>query len=131
MFRKASRKLEMSLNITFGGCDHSCNPFLLSVWSIHSMDRPYAALIASADSSRKQISLHRSCLPTPRRYSRRPLPSESDGGSCFDLRAIMNQTPTKQNTISAQIILDCFVYQSDRNCTARMVQPKTYSRATM
>jgi hypothetical protein len=36
----------------------------------------------------------------------------------------MNQSPTKQNTISAEIVLDCFDYQSDRNCTARMVQPK-------
>ena len=32
--------------------------------------------------------------------------------------------PTKQNTISAEIALDCFEYQSDRNHTARMVQPK-------
>jgi|SRR5262245_13005104 hypothetical protein len=31
----------------------------------------------------------------------------------------MNQSPTKQNTISAEIVLDCFDYQSDRNCTAR------------
>ena len=37
--------------------------------------------------------------------------------------AIMIQTLTKQNTISAEIVLDCFDYQSDRNCTARMVQP--------
>jgi hypothetical protein len=35
--------------------------------------------------------------------------------------AIMNQSLTKQNTISAEIVLDCFDYQSDRNCTARMV----------
>jgi len=37
----------------------------------------------------------------------------------------MNQTLTKQNTISAEIMLDCFDYQSDRYCTARIVQPKT------
>ena len=37
----------------------------------------------------------------------------------------MNQSLTKQNTISAEIVLDCFDHQSDRNCTARMVQPKT------
>ena len=40
-------------------------------------------------------------------------------------KAIMNQSPTKQNIISAEVVLDCFDYQSDRNCTARMVQPKT------
>jgi hypothetical protein len=28
-------------------------------------------------------------------------------------------------------VLDCFDYQSDRNCTARMVQPKTYWETTM
>jgi hypothetical protein len=28
-------------------------------------------------------------------------------------------------------MLDCFDYQSDRNCTARMVQPKTYWETTM
>jgi hypothetical protein len=33
----------------------------------------------------------------------------------------MNQSLTKQNTISAEIVLDCFDYQSDRDCTARMV----------
>src|SRR5262249_43733375 len=43
----------------------------------------------------------------------------------------MNQSLTKQNTISAEIVLDCFDYQSDRNCTARMVQPKTQSETTM
>src|SRR5262249_17013844 len=43
----------------------------------------------------------------------------------------MNQTLTKQNTISAQIVLDCFDYQSDRNCTARMVQLKTKTETTM
>src|SRR5262245_42161072 len=43
----------------------------------------------------------------------------------------MNQTLTKQNTISAEIVLDCFDYQSDRNCTARMVQPTTQSETTM
>src|SRR5262249_22312701 len=36
----------------------------------------------------------------------------------------MHQSRTQQNTISAVIVLDCFNYQSDRNCTARMVQPK-------
>ena len=39
--------------------------------------------------------------------------------------AIMNQSPIKQNTISAEIVLDCFDHQSDRGYTARMVQPKT------
>jgi hypothetical protein len=43
----------------------------------------------------------------------------------------MNQSLAKQNTISAEIVLDCFNYQSDRNCTARMVQPKTYWETTM
>jgi hypothetical protein len=38
---------------------------------------------------------------------------------------VMNQSLTKQNTISAEIVLDCFDYQSDRDCTARMVPPKT------
>jgi hypothetical protein len=38
--------------------------------------------------------------------------------------AIMNPSPTKQNTISAAIVVDCFHYQSDRACTARMVRPK-------
>jgi hypothetical protein len=38
---------------------------------------------------------------------------------------VMNQRLTKQNTISAEIVLDCFDYQSDRDCTARMVPPKT------
>ena len=37
----------------------------------------------------------------------------------------MNQSLTQQNTISAEVVLDCFDHQSDRNCTARMVQPKT------
>jgi hypothetical protein len=37
----------------------------------------------------------------------------------------MNQSLTKQNTISAEITLDYLDYQSDRDCTARMVQPKT------
>ena len=36
----------------------------------------------------------------------------------------MKRTLTKQNTISAEIMLDCFDYQSDRNCTARTVRPK-------
>ena len=43
----------------------------------------------------------------------------------------MNQSLTKQNTISAEIVLDCFDYQSDRNCTARIGQPKTYWETTM
>src|SRR5437660_3044302 len=43
----------------------------------------------------------------------------------------MNQSLTKQNTFSAEIVLDCFDYQSDRNCTARMVQPQTYWETTM
>jgi len=43
----------------------------------------------------------------------------------------MNQSLTKQNTISAEIVLDCFDYQSDRNCTARMLQPKNYWESTM
>jgi len=34
----------------------------------------------------------------------------------------MNQSLTKQNTISAEIVLDCFDYESDRNCTVRMVR---------
>ena len=37
----------------------------------------------------------------------------------------MNQSLPKQNIISAKVALDCFDYQSDCNCTARMVQPKT------
>jgi hypothetical protein len=37
----------------------------------------------------------------------------------------MNHSLTKQNTISAEIALDCLEYQSDCICTARMVQPKT------
>src|SRR5262249_39519467 len=32
---------------------------------------------------------------------------------------------------SAEIVLDYFDYQSDRDCTARMVQPKTKSETTM
>ena len=36
----------------------------------------------------------------------------------------MIQSLTNQNTISADKALDCFDYQSNRNCTARMVQPK-------
>src|SRR5262249_25534575 len=36
----------------------------------------------------------------------------------------MNQTLAKQNTISARIVLDYFDYQSDRYCTARIVEPK-------
>jgi hypothetical protein len=36
----------------------------------------------------------------------------------------MNRSLTKQNTISAEVVVDCFHHQSDRNCTARMVQPK-------
>src|SRR5215468_6209809 len=43
----------------------------------------------------------------------------------------MNQSRLKQSTISAEIVLDCFDYQSDRDCTARMVQPKTYWETTM
>jgi hypothetical protein len=43
----------------------------------------------------------------------------------------MNQNLTKQNTISAEIVLDCFDHQSDRNRTACMVQPKTYWETTM
>jgi hypothetical protein len=43
----------------------------------------------------------------------------------------MNQSLTKQNTISAGIVLDCFDYQSDRICTVRMVQPKTNWETTM
>jgi hypothetical protein len=43
----------------------------------------------------------------------------------------MNRSLTKQNTISARIVLDYFDYQSDRNCTARVVQPKTQSETTM
>ena len=39
--------------------------------------------------------------------------------------AIMNQSLTQQNTISAEVVLDCFEYQSERNCAARMVRPKT------
>ena len=37
----------------------------------------------------------------------------------------MNQSLKKQNTISAEIVLDCFHHRSDHNCTARMVQSKT------
>ena len=37
----------------------------------------------------------------------------------------MNQSLTQQNTISAEVVLDCFDHQSDRNCTARMVQSTT------
>ena len=36
----------------------------------------------------------------------------------------MNQSLTQQNTISAEVVLDCFDYQSDRNCTAPMVRSK-------
>ena len=36
----------------------------------------------------------------------------------------MNQSRPKQGTISAELVLDCFDYQSDRYCTARMVQAK-------
>jgi hypothetical protein len=36
----------------------------------------------------------------------------------------MNRSLTKQNTISAEVVVDCFHHQSDRNCTARTVQPK-------
>jgi hypothetical protein len=43
----------------------------------------------------------------------------------------MNQSLTKQNTISAPIIIDYVDYQSDRNCPARMVRPKTYWETTM
>src|SRR5262249_38326158 len=43
----------------------------------------------------------------------------------------MNQSPTKKNTISAEIMLDCFDYKSDRMYTARMVQSKTQSETTM
>src|SRR6516225_5346454 len=43
----------------------------------------------------------------------------------------MNQSRPKQGTISAELVLDCFDYQSDRYCTARMVQPKTYWETTM
>ena len=34
----------------------------------------------------------------------------------------MNRSLSKQNTISATIVLDYFNYQSDRNCTARVVR---------
>ena len=55
-----------------------------------------------------------------------PLDSRGLGGeTIFELPAIMNQSRTKQNTISAETVLDCFDYQSDRNCTARTVQPQT------
>jgi len=37
----------------------------------------------------------------------------------------MNQSLTQQNIISAEVVLDYLDYQSDRNCTARMVQPQT------
>jgi len=37
----------------------------------------------------------------------------------------MNQSLTKQNTISAEIVLDCFDYQSDVIARLAMVQPKT------
>jgi len=43
----------------------------------------------------------------------------------------MNQSRTKQSTISADIVLDCFDYQSDRNLRLAMVQPKTYWETTM
>jgi hypothetical protein len=43
----------------------------------------------------------------------------------------MNQGLTKQSTISAEIVLDCVDYQSDHNCTARMVQPENYWETTM
>jgi len=43
----------------------------------------------------------------------------------------VNQSLIKQNTFSAPIVLDCFDYQSDRNRTARMVQPKTKRKTTM
>src|SRR5215472_13818914 len=43
----------------------------------------------------------------------------------------MNQSLIKQNTISAQIILDCFDYQSDRIARLAWRQPKTYSETTM
>src|SRR5262249_32476251 len=44
---------------------------------------------------------------------------------------IMNQSLTKQSIISAPKVLACFDYQSDRNCTARMVQPKPKWMTTM
>jgi hypothetical protein len=43
----------------------------------------------------------------------------------------MNQSLTQQNIFSAVIVLDCFDYQSDRDCTARMAQPKTKLEITM
>ena len=43
----------------------------------------------------------------------------------------MNQSPTKQNTISAEIVLDCFDYWSDVIARLAMVQPKTYWETTM
>jgi hypothetical protein len=43
----------------------------------------------------------------------------------------MNQSLTKQNTISAEIVLDCFDYQSDRDCTARMVAAENLWETTM
>jgi hypothetical protein len=43
----------------------------------------------------------------------------------------MNQSLIPQNINSAEIALDYFEYQSNRNCTARMVQPKAYWETTM
>src|SRR5262245_33090541 len=43
----------------------------------------------------------------------------------------MNQSLTQQNTISAEIVLDCYHRQSDRDYTARMVRPKTNLETTM
>jgi hypothetical protein len=49
----------------------------------------------------------------------------------FDLTSNNESKSGKTNTISAEIVLDCLDYQSDRNRAARMVQPKTYWETTM
>jgi hypothetical protein len=46
--------------------------------------------------------------------------ARTDAGTHFDLPAIMNQSLASQKTIIAEIVLDYFDYQSDRNCTARI-----------
>ena len=55
-----------------------------------------------------------------------PLQGFLSGRGCAPgFKATMNQSLTQQNIISAEVVLDCFAHQSDRNCTARMVQSKT------
>jgi hypothetical protein len=55
-----------------------------------------------------------------------PLQDFLSGRGCAPgFTAIMNQSLTQQNTISAEVVLDYLDHQSDPNCTARIVQSTT------